>query len=486
MRLLPLGLTLALTTAAFGFDGPLRKSENPNYFTDASGKAIVLTGSHTWANFQEIGEPSQAPFDWSGYLDLMQGHGHNFMRLWVWEQSAKAAWTSVDIRVDPLPYPRVTGQGLAADGGGRFDLTRWNEDYFKRLRQRVQEAGQRGIYVSVMLFQGWSLNKTNNPNGEVGHHHPYAEGNNINGVSFPITQDDSDTKPTLHSLKLPHILALQEAYVRKVIETVNDLDNVLYEVINEGGGYEWQCHIVNFVHATEAKLPKQHPIGMTARVSPPLANAHFERSPADWISPQVEPHDWAYPGVKLIEDYMINPLVNRTGKVVILDTDHLWGHGGTFDWAWKSFCRGHNPIFMDPWQHLPGKLDRDKVPWMFLKGGISKDTRDFPDWDPLRANLGYIQKLAARCDLARMRPVDTLTTSPWTLANPAVEYVVYLPTGGDVTLNMDGATGQFEIEWFLPTQNRWIQTAEKLDAKNFVVLEAPFTGPAVLHLKKAL
>ena len=31
--------------------------------------------------------------------------------------------------------------------------------------------------------------------------------------------------------------ALQEAYVRKVIDTVNDLDNVLYEITNEAGVY---------------------------------------------------------------------------------------------------------------------------------------------------------------------------------------------------------------------------------------------------------
>ena len=29
------------------------------------------------------------------------------------------------------------------------------------------------------------------------------------------------------------ITALQEAYVRKVVDTVNDLDNVLYEISNE-------------------------------------------------------------------------------------------------------------------------------------------------------------------------------------------------------------------------------------------------------------
>src|SRR5262245_14572392 len=40
--------------AAAPATGPLRVSTvNPRYFTDGSGKAIFLTGSHTWGNLQD-------------------------------------------------------------------------------------------------------------------------------------------------------------------------------------------------------------------------------------------------------------------------------------------------------------------------------------------------------------------------------------------------------------------------------------------------
>src|SRR5262245_17715422 len=36
--------------------GPLRvHPANPRYFTDGSGKAVYLTGAHTWNNLQDIG-----------------------------------------------------------------------------------------------------------------------------------------------------------------------------------------------------------------------------------------------------------------------------------------------------------------------------------------------------------------------------------------------------------------------------------------------
>lgn len=71
------------------FNGPLRVNpDNPCYFIDNSGKAVFLTGSHTWANFQEIGMDTTLRFDNKAYLDMMEGNHHNFIRLWMFENPA--------------------------------------------------------------------------------------------------------------------------------------------------------------------------------------------------------------------------------------------------------------------------------------------------------------------------------------------------------------------------------------------------------------
>ena len=36
--------------------------------------------------------------------------------------------------------------------------------------------------------------------------------------------------------------------MKKVIDTVNDLDNVLYEILNEGGATAWTIHMVDLIH----------------------------------------------------------------------------------------------------------------------------------------------------------------------------------------------------------------------------------------------
>ena len=77
----------------------------------ASGAAIYPTGSHTWANLQEIGRPGDPPFPWEDYLDFMQSSNHNFMRLWMFEQPERACWTDDMIVFDPLPCARPLSGG---------------------------------------------------------------------------------------------------------------------------------------------------------------------------------------------------------------------------------------------------------------------------------------------------------------------------------------------------------------------------------------
>src|SRR5262249_19297433 len=69
---------------------PLRAlTNNPNYFTDGTGKAVYLTGSHTWNNFQDWGtDGSPEPFDFTAYVKMLVTHNHNFTLLWQTELPA--------------------------------------------------------------------------------------------------------------------------------------------------------------------------------------------------------------------------------------------------------------------------------------------------------------------------------------------------------------------------------------------------------------
>jgi len=433
--------------------GPLRVCEaNPRYFADASGRAVLLVGSHVWNNLQDIAATDPpAPFDWEAYLGFLEGHHHNFIRLWRWEL---AKWDTGDNYGNrkhtcaPHPWAR-TGPGLALDGKPKFDLTQFDEAYFTRLRERVHSAGERGIYVSIMLFEGWGLQFAQ----DAWLAHPFHPDNNANGIGVAAGADGRAVE--VHELADPQVTAVQEAYVRQVIQTVNDLDNVLFEISNENHppSTEWQYHMINLIHDTERAMPKQHPVGMTFQYQGGTNQTLLE-SPADWVSPNPD------------GGYRDDPPAADGTKVVINDTDHLWGIGGNAQWVWKSFCRGLNPVFMDPYDGtvIGGRLEAR--------------------WDPVRRSLGHALALAERLDLARMTPRNGLASTAFCLADPGVEYVVYLPEGGQAELDLSDADGTLSVEWIEPSTG---ETAGGVPVEGGAKrgFASPFAGDAVLHVRIA-
>ena len=270
--------------------GPLAVcAANPRYFADSSGEPVYLAGAHDGWELQDYAWGDRNPgvlFDWSGLLDFLVAHEHNVIRMWVVEHT-KINDDDQDLTT-PMPYERVAGNGEANDGEGKFDLDRFSEAFFQRLRSRTAEARHRGLYVIVMLFQGWSIE---DKGGRVNPwpYHPFHAANNVNAVNGDLNGDGQGTE--LHTwLGDDHpITERQRAYVRQVVDTVNDLDNVLYEIANESSAYstQWQYRTIDYIHEYEREKPTQHPVGMTFQHQGGSNAALFE-SPADWISPNRE------------------------------------------------------------------------------------------------------------------------------------------------------------------------------------------------------
>lgn len=439
-------------SARGNFQGPLRVHlDNPRYFTDGSGKTIYLTGSHTWANLVDIGPTDPPPkFDFTACLDWMQKLNHNFIRMWTWEPVTWNTMANSENKLHtaaPQPFAR-TGPGNATDSKPKFDLKKYNPTYFDRLQQRVSAAADRGIYVSVMLFEGWAMQFSQG----AWEGHPFNPKNNINGIDGDTNKDGKGLE--IHTMSNPAVTALQEAYVRKVIDTINKFDNVLYEISNENHppSTEWQYHIIRYIKKYEGKKPKQHPVGMTFQYRAGKNETLF-KSPADWISPNPE------------GGYRDNPPAADGRKVILSDTDHLWGIGGNQAWVWKSFLRGCNPLFMDPYD------------------GIVLGNKFDSRWDPIRRSLGYTRSYAEKMNLTAMKPLNNLASTKYCLANPGAEYLVYNPAEDNPAVTINLKAGTYTYEWFNPDNGKVVLegTIKITDGDN--QLEAPFKGDAVLYLK---
>jgi hypothetical protein len=82
-----------------------------------------------------------------------------------------------------------------------------------------------------MLFDGWSIELKGQKLGNPWRGHPFNRENNINGIDGDIDGDGQGKE--LHTMMSPAVTALQKTYLRKVVETLTDLDNVLWEISNE-------------------------------------------------------------------------------------------------------------------------------------------------------------------------------------------------------------------------------------------------------------
>jgi hypothetical protein len=399
--------------------------------------------------------PERPPekFDFVSYLQWMKHYNHNFMRLWTWEllnwnTHANREKAAKIHSVLPHPWMR-TGPGNALDGKPKFDLKNQNPDYFKRLKQRVKLAANNGIYVSIMLFEGWGLQFS--PNAF--ENHPFHSENNINGINGDTNGDGSGVE--IHTLGNEKITTIQKDYIKKILETVNEFDNVLYEISNENHppSTDWQYTMISFIKDYEKGLKKQHPVGMTFQYKDG-SNQTLFNSPADWISPNPE------------GGYRDDPPAGDGSKIIITDTDHLWGIGGNRQWVWKSFLRGLNPIFMDPYD-----------------GKVLRKSFD-PVWaEPLRKSMGYTLMFAQRMDLIHMLPLPDLASSAYCLANKGKEYLVYLPQGREVSVDLNGSPGYYKTEWFDPNTGEFLK-AEMVEGGKNVSMTSPFeTDDAILHLK---
>ena len=442
--------------------GPLRVLRaNPRYFTDGSGKAVLLTGSHIWNSLQDYSYatlPAPAPLDFDAYLSFLRRKNHNFFRLWVWESPMNKGALQGTTFFDPMPYLRP-GPGLALDGKPKFDLAQFNPAYFDRMRARITAAGNRGIYVSVMLFNGFSVKGKGNDGGDPWWGHPLNPLNNINGLDG----GGADA----HTLSNAAVTACQEKYVRRIIDTVNDLDNVLYEISNEDVGSAannaWQIRMITFIESYEAGKAKQHPVGMTAQYPNP-DDESLLTSPASWISPCAK-------------------LPRSDGRKVILnDTDHsfFWtelkkvGAAAQRAWVWQNFTRGSQCLFMDPY------LDPSHDAGRNSPKGATPD----PYWDAIRTAMGDTRAFAMRMNLPAMFPREDLASTGFCLADLGNEYLVFQPENRrGFTIDLTNAPGRFLGEWFNVSKGATVSTVP-IEGGGVRTLQAPFEGAAAIHLRR--
>jgi hypothetical protein len=433
---------------------------NPRYFMDdTTGNVVYLAGSSTWNNGQQL---NGSNFNYDQYLTYLQSNNNNFFRLWVFETSKTSLPVAnyAMVAVSPTIYARSSTPG-ATDGGNKFDLTQFNQTFFDNMRQRVVEAESRGMYVAVTLFNGFSVQQEGSYQDPWPYHY-YNSANNVNAINGDPHHVGNGTE--VDTLDVPAITALQEAYARKVVDTLHDLPNVLYEICNEAAGgskqTQWENHFVNYLHTYEqTTYGVKHPVGFTSEY-PNGNNADLFNSSADWIAPNN--------GAPSPYDYQFNPPPASGNKVIVADTDHLGGHWYLDPkFVWRSFAMGENVLFMDTY---------------------NQSYFNDPTSPQMVKNMGYAIGYAGRMNLEADTPQPALSSTKYCLADASAtnpEYFVYLPSGGSAAVNLSATTQTLNVEWFDPNTDT-TQQAGTVAGGTTRSFASPFGNhDAVLYLSLA-
>jgi len=150
-----------LMLAAPAWADPIKVlNSNPHYFFYKDKPIVLITSDHHY------GAVINRDFDYTRYLDSLSAGGMNLTRIYPGGMFEPPGKYNSGSPLGPaagrhiLPWAKSAQTGanptLAEPGqpSYKFDLDKWNPEYFTRLKDFVETANRKNIIVEVAFFNG--------------------------------------------------------------------------------------------------------------------------------------------------------------------------------------------------------------------------------------------------------------------------------------------------------------------------------------------
>ncbi len=422
--LFPLGVALCLFTLSFAAPRadvaaakPLAlHPDNQHYFLFRGKPTILITSA------EHYGAVLNLDFDYVKYLDTLAREGMNHTRTFTGAAyvEPQGSFNIADNVLAPGPNRYLTPWARSAEpgyagGGNKFDLSKWDESYFRRWKDFLTQAGKRGIVVEVNLFCPFYGEKEWDRS-------PFNAKNNVNGLGN-IPRLDVYTLD-----KHGGLLEVQERFVRRLVAELKEFDNIYYEVCNEPYAtnipMNWQERIVDVIVEAERSFPAKHLISLN------ISNgAQKVEKPHPAVS--IFNFHYATPPDTVAMNYGLNKAIG----------DNETGFRGTGDDVYR----------MEGWEFiLAGGGLFSSLDYSFTVGR-EDGTYKYPDTQPgggtaaLRRQLRILRDFIHGFDFVRMKPDNSVIksgvpegVSARALVEPGRAYAIYL---------RPKSYGQFSARW---------------------------------------
>jgi len=395
--------------------------DNPHYFLWRGKPTILITSG------EHYGGALNRDFDYKKYFKTLESLGFNLTRTFSGAYCEPVgAFKIQNNTLAPsknsliCPWTRSDQPGYA-NGGKKFDLTKWDTAYFERLRDFVSEAGKRGVVVELVLFcpfyeeNMWELS-------------PMNATNNINGIG-------TMKRTEVYTLNYPKLMAVQDAMVRRIVEELKDFDNLYYEICNEpyfgGVTLEWQAHIADTIADAEAGFNAKHLIAQN------IANKYQKIIDPN---PRVSIFNFHYakPPNTVTDNYDLNRVIgdDETGfagsepKPYRLEGwDFIIAGGAVYDNLDYSFCVGHE----------------DGTATINAPGGGGA---------ALHKQLGILIDFINSFNFIKMKPDNSVIkggvpekATARALVENSQAYAIYINGGSEAQLQIELPKGKYTAEW---------------------------------------
>jgi hypothetical protein len=415
----------------------LRDAPSEGRFLSFGDKPVFLIGDSVTQGWVESGED----FDQEAWIRALSSRGIRAVLLWAFIGPADTSDERLGYDApEILPWERT--------GPRRWDLLRWNDAYFSRLRALCRLAEEKEIIVVITVFDGWTKTRFES--------HPFNEANGgplRDRSQFVDLADPEREMPETFDGRWgrrERNQFFQERLAARLIEATRGLGNVIFELFNEGEWYDFEkrrrheTHFLTFFRARCRNLL--------------ASNADHIRG-ADHI-----------PGAELRHDPRVDIISHHRPN---------WSPSSHAADSFEHFRRELEAsppkpfLFSEPVPEFEGAHDREVDAMTRLLWGTALAGAGFLVQNDASFGFNPKARIAARAKLrdamldregacsrffnalgvgwVSMRPDPRAASTGVALARPGHEYVVYAEGGASFTMDLSAHAGDdFEGRFYDP------------------------------------
>ncbi len=454
-------------SAKGNFDCVRSYEANPRYW-QYKGKPVLLLGGSKDDNLFQIPDLKE-------HLDEMVSVGANYIR------------NTMSDRPDHGCEVRAFHQRP----DGKFDLDRWNDEYWKRFENMLRWTAERDLIVQIEL---WDMHDMLRPDYWAAI--PWNPDRNVN-YTFENTRLVRQPSQTAYhggeSVGRPHeffhsvpavnndevLLGFQRRFIDRVLEHALRYDHVLYCISNEihtEYSPEWGWYWARHLRQRAFEAGKQIEITEMYWAPKLTHRAHrdsLDRSDvysyfeASQNSAVLDPEEnWR--NLQFVYQHISSqPRPINNTKIYGADGGAVWA--GTTRNAQEKF-----------WRNIIGGAASSRFHRPATGLGLS---------DAAKVHIRSLRMLTDAMEVFTCEPRNDLlddrsANEAYCLAEVGRKYAVYFPDGGEVELDVSAVRGSLQVRWLDVAHSAW-REPQTVAASGTLELQAPGQGHWAVLLRSA-